>query len=847
MTHKGKEKRGQGWRRALVFLMTLVLICGLAAPVYAADTTETPEQTNQETVALVTEGEESNQTDLPAEDTPETGNDEAGQDVQTDTPESEPTQADVVGNDNVTDENNVADENNNTETGTDGNNDTESGTGTTTEGDPTGNETTTESNPATESEAPEVEKSLYDRLMAAESCNAMLTLIQENEADFNAMTPTVAEKEQLSNKVTELPYDESTDAVIEKIAGLKTKEATPSQGNENSDVPEADENTTSSPIDGIFDFLDSGAETLAIGGISDITIKEGETATIPGGHESDGSHTWSSRKQDVATVEGNGTSATVRGISAGSTRITHTYQVKHTVWPGYEYFENVRETCTVTVTAVEKPLENQTASVFYMKTPASDPDSNDTGNWGRCIEGATVNMTGATWVDSRNEKGKNVFANVADYVVSWPDGSTGKTWAIPKSEVYMQDYKDILEAWQTELEQQTGLTGLTLDDIDSIILTPHKISRNNDTNPAREKHIDCKISVVCKKAYTARFEVLYPDAQNYVNVSAQNYRIEDNVPAYTKVEQTREYNNITYIFDGWYNEAGQKVTDDQWNGGYDPSEAELTDGTVYFKAHYIPQPVDMTIKKVFEGIDEAKQPDYIMVSVTEEDNAPQNYQLAKNKGYTVTVTNLDPTKIYYVTENLETAQVENYKLDVTYSDPNGIIPSQSGTNEVTITNTYTPLTTSLTVEKIVTGGLGDKTKDFTFTVTVKNGTDDAQFILDSETRTGTGTFALSHGESANLTVPINSTVTVTEADYGEGKGGYTTTITGVGEKDDRTATWTAAAPAEGAQNTITFTNFKDASPDTGVLLDSLPYILILAAVVLAVVLMLVLKRRRADD
>lgn len=840
MTHKGKEKRGQGWRRALVFLMTLVLICGLAAPVYAADTTETPEQTNQELVTSGNgeekSGEESNQTDLPAEDTPETGNDEAGQDVQTDTPESEPTQADVVGNDNVTDENNVADENNNTETGTDGNNDTESGTGTTTEGDPTGNETTTESNPATESEAPEVEKSLYDRLMAAESCNAMLTLIQENEADFNAMTPTVAEKEQLSNKVTELPYDESTDAVIEKIAGLKTKEATPSQGNENSDVPEADENTTSSPIDGIFDFLDSGAETLAIGGISDITIKEGETATIPGGHESDGSHTWSSRKQDVATVEGNGTSATVRGISAGSTRITHTYQVKHTVWPGYEYFENVRETCTVTVTAVEKPLENQTASVFYMKTPASDPDSNDTGNWGRCIEGATVNMTGATWVDSRNEKGKNVFANVADYVVSWPDGSTGKTWAIPKSEVYMQDYKDILEAWQTELEQQTGLTGLTLDDIDSIILTPHKISRNNDTNPAREKHIDCKISVVCKKAYTARFEVLYPDAQNYVNVSAQNYRIEDNVPAYTKVEQTREYNNITYIFDGWYNEAGQKVTDDQWNGGYDPSEAELTDGTVYFKAHYIPQPVDMTIKKVFEGIDEAKQPDYIMVSVTEEDNAPQNYQLAKNKGYTVTVTNLDPTKIYYVTENLETAQVENYKLDVTYSDPNGIIPSQSGTNEVTITNTYTPLTTSLTVEKIVTGGLGDKTKSFNFTVRY-NGVEVPEKA-----------FVLSNGDKKEIMdIPIGTEVTIEEADY-ETYNGYTTTyvVKDGQEQNGRTAKWTAAPEGE-TPNTITFTNFKDATPDTGVLLDSLPYILILAAVVLAVVLMLVLKRRRADD
>ena len=51
---------------------------------------------------------------------------------------------------------------------------------------------------------------------------------------------------------------------------------------------------------------------------------------------------------------------------------------------------------------------------------------------------------------------------------------------------------------------------------------------------------------------------------------------------------------------------------------------------------------------------------------------------------------------------------------------------------------------------------------------------------------------------------------------------------------------------EGVVN-LTVTNTKNAVPDTGILLDSLPYILILACVVAAGILVFVRRYRNRDD
>lgn len=134
---------------------------------------------------------------------------------------------------------------------------------------------------------------------------------------------------------------------------------------------------------------------------------------------------------------------------------------------------------------------------------------------------------------------------------------------------------------------------------------------------------------------------------------------------------------------------------------------------------------------------------------------------------------------------------------------------------------------NVTVTKEVTGNLGDKSKDFKFvaTYTVNGESKSEQFYLKHD-----GTWPLQN-------IPVGTVVTITEDEYS----GYTTT----NDKGEggREATITVA---EG-ENSVTFTNNKQAVPDTGVLLDSLPYVVILAVVVLGAALVIVRRRKHRDD
>ncbi len=154
----------------------------------------------------------------------------------------------------------------------------------------------------------------------------------------------------------------------------------------------------------------------------------------------------------------------------------------------------------------------------------------------------------------------------------------------------------------------------------------------------------------------------------------------------------------------------------------------------------------------------------------------------------------------------------------------------------TFENTYSAGT--LKVSKTVTGNLGDKTKYFEFKVTltgVEGKTYAETFAVtggsyenNPETATlGENTFYLKHGETisiANLPYNVTYAVTETAAD------GYTTTKTG--ETGSINAT----------EQTAAFINNKVGTVDTGVMLDSLPYILVLAFVAVAGTALILKKR-----
>ncbi|MFR8417896.1 MAG: InlB B-repeat-containing protein [Faecalibacterium sp.] len=206
----------------------------------------------------------------------------------------------------------------------------------------------------------------------------------------------------------------------------------------------------------------------------------------------------------------------------------------------------------------------------------------------------------------------------------------------------------------------------------------------------------------------------------------------------------------------------------------------------------------------------------------------------------------------------ETADGTVYKFEGWYTDQNFTCESKFDFTEDTISADttfyakYVPASANLTVTKTVTGKLGDTNKAFTFTITkdgkpVNNITEDnieardgAQWLND-----GNGKFTLKDGASITFKNLPSGEYKIVEDDYIGEK--YETSwqigTDGDVHKKNRTATVTI----DTTEQTVHFTNHRTLEPDLGVLLDTLPYIVILAVVAGGVALLMLRKRRKEDD
>ena len=161
--------------------------------------------------------------------------------------------------------------------------------------------------------------------------------------------------------------------------------------------------------------------------------------------------------------------------------------------------------------------------------------------------------------------------------------------------------------------------------------------------------------------------------------------------------------------------------------------------------------------------------------------------------------------------------------------------SQASNPEISITNTYTPSTRDITIKKVVTGGLGDVQKDFNFTYSYTNasGVKTGSFTLKND-----GTYTIAG-------IPVSGELTLTETNAE----GYVTTaqygastVSVSGNKEN--AVKSMAITINKDDNMITVTNHKEAIPDTGVYMDSLPYILIFALVIAGTAVLIFRKCKR---
>ena len=262
-------------------------------------------------------------------------------------------------------------------------------------------------------------------------------------------------------------------------------------------------------------------------------------------------HSWSIESGDDVvsfTSEKNIQNPTIKGKSVGTAKLKHTYYIYY-----YNQKYSYDEEFTINVTKFEDTYSGS-AYIYFLKLPTGDPMNNDTGEWAPKADKseleAKISTAGATWTngytnDNSAIPNKNIVTGngqiLTNYITSWPDGSTGTTWTVKKDDpttggYFTSIWNEISGNYIASIKNDTGINDLTVDDITEIVLTPRKISRNNGGN--QNYHIDCAISVVTKKAFTAKFMVKDPTKgeEKWSQVDSKNYKEGEAVIKTTAVE-----------------------------------------------------------------------------------------------------------------------------------------------------------------------------------------------------------------------------------------------------------------------------------------------------------------------
>lgn len=515
----------------------------------------------------------------------------------------------------------------------------------------------------------------------------------------------------------------------------------------------------------------------------EVTIKVGKTQSVQGYWFSSSNHRWGieSGSEHVSIASGAQSSkVTLRGLSKGTAKVVHSY-TRDTNGKSYS------QTFTITVEPVY-------AAIYFLSSPDGVPGSNDVGQWSPTTDQsellAEINVADATWVDGTWAGGRyitNIKSNVGSYINLWPDEITsGGTWTLKRTDTqtvvggktafnYVLD--SVWDKYKASTEKSLGVKNLEKTDISEIKLNAFKISQNNSDKANQWYHIDCTIDIVSDKVFAARFSVKYPGDTDYTSVDAKNYvagskvsntNVVDNQFAKINVPSTTtDKNGVIYQLKGWYpeNTVGALYDENRkqdlkgsWGEGYEPSKAELADGTVNFYAHYEPVSADLTISKTVTGM-------------LGDQHKAFTFQIVDQAGNAVALTESNIEKsVGNLTEE------DKAKVGLVSNGAEGRFTLVSGA--------------SITLKNLPSG----------------------EYKVIEESATGYET-SWKLGESGELhKKSVKATVNV-----------------------------------QGAAQTLAFTNHCTLKPDTGVLLDTLPYIVILAVVAGGVALLMLRKHRKEDD
>ena len=150
---------------------------------------------------------------------------------------------------------------------------------------------------------------------------------------------------------------------------------------------------------------------------------------------------------------------------------------------------------------------------------------------------------------------------------------------------------------------------------------------------------------------------------------------------------------------------------------------------------------------------------------------------------------------------------------------------------------------NLTITKTVTGNMGNRAKDFTFTLTVAGVLPTAEFewakngvVQTQKLHTG-DSFTLRHGESVTIVLPLDTDITIAENnDY------YKTSfkLGDAAAEDVTSKTFRLTGDA-----TLAVTNTRDSTIPTGIFDTSVtPYAVTLVVIVAAFATVMIIKKKK---
>ena len=314
-----------------------------------------------------------------------------------------------------------------------------------------------------------------------------------------------------------------------------------------------------------------------------VSVERGSTVTItPTSLKPENATlTWKSDNSAVAKVDSKGV---VTGKKPGTATISA---------------QSGDKIATTTVTVKAKSNGSATTGktwnnveFYYLKTPTSDKNSNETSQWGTCLGIGTIDLTDAIW-DKNN---KNTFDNVPARVISWPAGGTvnGSTYDVSKNSTA---WNEILSYWKDQVQKNLGIK-ITNDDIESITLIPYKISDN------ATYHVDCTIDIKCKRVVTAKY-FLWDAGTNvtqYDQVYAKSFVINKGTTQPSDSDKlslplTKTVDGKNYTLKAWYRNSslqGETVT----------FPYSIGESNVNFYAKYVRSDIKYTVNYYWNGTTE---------------------------------------------------------------------------------------------------------------------------------------------------------------------------------------------------------------------------------------------------